>query len=231
MITSNNSYYGAYRTRTFKDIFPDDYSFITCMNDSPISLKGVTDDEYEILHYLLYAKYGNSHIASSDENQFKAKLQLNIYSYYPIYKRKKTAIDELLAKTEQELRLGQEFISENQGSVESESESSLENRSVNNHALNPSEIAAEKNIDEDTMLTYINDQVFSKGNSSNNNSSNSTNREHTTTTGRTALLNAYNDYLNLLASYEEEFLATFKKLFITIVSPQASLYYEENINE
>ena len=224
----NYSWYGAYRTRTFKDIFESSEDFKQCLNDSPLSLN-ISDDELAKIHYMLYAKYGNSHIASSDENQFKAKLQLNMYSYYPVYKRKKEAIEALLVKNEAELRAGQEFLTDNSGNSASSATGNTNSRNIENHAMNPGEMSAEHGIDEDTMLTYINDQVFSKGSNSSNTSTEGSNSEHTDTKGKTALLNAYNDYLSLLASYEEEFLLTFKNLFIKIVSPQGSLYYESEV--
>lgn len=224
----NYSWYGAYRTRTFKDIFTSSDDFKECLNESPLALN-ISDTELAKIHYMLYAKYGNSHIASSDENQFKAKLQLNMYSYYPVYKRKKEAIEALLEKNEAEFRAGQEFLTDNSGSSESTASGSTDVRNIENHAMNPAEMSSEHGISEDTMLTYINDQTFNKGTNSSNTSTEGSNSEHTDTKGKTALLNAYNEYLALLASYEEEFLLTFKNLFIKIVSPQGSLYYESEV--
>ena len=152
-----------------------------------------------------------------------------MYSYYPVYKRKKEAIETLLAKSEAEFRAGQEFLTDNSGNSASTANGNVNIRNIENHAMNPGEMAAEHGIGEDTMLTYINDQVFSKGSNSSNTSTEGSNTEHTDTKGKTALLNAYNDYLALLASYEEEFLLTFKNLFIKIVSPQGSLYYESEV--
>lgn len=75
MICNNNSLYGNYRTRKFTDIFPDVSTFVASYN------LGITNPSYtiteaqaEFVYYLLYSKYGNSHIASSDENQFKFRL-------------------------------------------------------------------------------------------------------------------------------------------------------------
>lgn len=45
-----------------------------------------TNDLIETLYYLLYAKYGNSSIASSDQNQFKYKVFMTIFEYGPAWK-------------------------------------------------------------------------------------------------------------------------------------------------
>lgn len=45
-----------------------------------------TSDLIETLYYLLYAKYGNSSIASSDPNQFKYKVFMTVFEYGPAWK-------------------------------------------------------------------------------------------------------------------------------------------------
>ena len=45
-----------------------------------------TNDLIETLYYLLYAKYGNSSIASSDPNQFKYKVFMTIFEYAPAWR-------------------------------------------------------------------------------------------------------------------------------------------------
>lgn len=47
-----------------------------------------TADLIETLYYLLYAKYGNSSIASSDPNQFKYKVFTTIFEYAPAWKQR-----------------------------------------------------------------------------------------------------------------------------------------------
>lgn len=47
-----------------------------------------TSDLIETLYYLLYAKYGNSSIASSDETQFKYKVFMTIFEYAPAWKQR-----------------------------------------------------------------------------------------------------------------------------------------------
>lgn len=55
------------------------------MPDTPVSF---TSDLIETLYYLLYAKYGNSSIASSDPNQFKYKVFTTIFEYAPAWKQR-----------------------------------------------------------------------------------------------------------------------------------------------
>ena len=64
----------------------------------------------ETLYYLLYAKFGNSHIASSDENQFKYKLAQIIFSYGPTWEKRLELQEELRGLTEDELRLASQTI-------------------------------------------------------------------------------------------------------------------------
>ena len=45
-----------------------------------------TSDLIDTLYYLLYAKYGNSSIASSDPNQFKYQVFSTIFKYGPAWK-------------------------------------------------------------------------------------------------------------------------------------------------
>lgn len=82
---SSYSYYGKYRTRKFTDIFPDVNTFLSDYTGNGIPTTINTDSELTptLLYYLLYANYGNSHIASSDENRFKYKLFSIVWQYAP----------------------------------------------------------------------------------------------------------------------------------------------------
>jgi hypothetical protein len=75
----NSSYYGNYRTRSFTDIFPTVDLFKVEVNESGIPVV-INDANLTTLYYLLYSRYGNSHIANSDENQFKYKLYSIIFA-------------------------------------------------------------------------------------------------------------------------------------------------------
>lgn len=91
----NLNLYGNYRTRTFQDIFPDYAAFKesygvgipkTIRDTDPVS-PSTAENTLKTLYYLLYARYGNSHIASSDENQFKFKVHSLIYQYGPTWEK------------------------------------------------------------------------------------------------------------------------------------------------
>ena len=91
----NSKLYGNYRTRKFTDIFGDFTSFKesygvgipkTIRDTDPVS-PDTAENSLKTLYYLLYARYGNSHIASSDETQFKMKLFAIIYQYGPSWEK------------------------------------------------------------------------------------------------------------------------------------------------
>lgn len=94
----NDSLYGNYRTRTFCEIFGvtdettqetvADYTvFENYFNESPFA-DSVKPESLEKIFYLLYSYYGNSHISSSDETQFKFKLFSIIFMYGGIWEKK-----------------------------------------------------------------------------------------------------------------------------------------------
>ena len=82
--------YGDYRTRTFADIFPDVNTFVKDYVGSGLYplVAQMPTTSLNALYYLLYARYGNSHIASSDENQFRYKLYSIIFSYGPTWSKR-----------------------------------------------------------------------------------------------------------------------------------------------
>lgn len=131
-----NSYYGSYRTRTFADIFPDYEAFFDGYDMSPIN----TGEEYEIqavskAYYLLYARYGNSHIAYSDENQFKYAVYSTIWQYGPTWAKRVEIQQKLRKLNEDELIVG--------------------GKAIYNHSFNPSTAPSTSTLEE---LLTINDQ-------------------------------------------------------------------------
>lgn len=87
----NDTYYGGYRTRTFANIFTDAGKFITEFEASPFAAKIQPADasspavDLELVFYLLYARYGNSHISFTDENQFRYNIFTTIFMYGPAW--------------------------------------------------------------------------------------------------------------------------------------------------
>lgn len=135
---NGSSLYGNFRTRTFTDIygsleeFKDDYTnsgIPTTLSDSNIST----------LYYLLYARYGNSNIASSDENQFKYKLMSIIFIYGPAWQKRLEIQKKLMEMSDDEMLKG--------------------STAIYNTALNPSQAPSTETVEE---LNYINSQNTTK---------------------------------------------------------------------
>lgn len=132
-------YYGNYRSRTFSDIFyseeGDSFDYFKEKFNETTFSGCVSNDYLEKIFWLLYARYGNSHIASSDENQFVYKLAATIYSYGPNWARKMEIQSDLRSMTMDQIRDG--------------------GKTINNHSYNPSTAPSTSSLDE---LTTIDDQ-------------------------------------------------------------------------
>lgn len=130
----HKSYYGGFRTRTFSDIFPDLEEFTDYIGENPIDLSEMSD-KIKTVYYLLYARYGNTPIVNSDENQFKARLISTMFMYGPSWACR-LDIQKALRETDiEELRVG--------------------TKSIYNHAFNPSTTPSTSSTKE---LDTINDQ-------------------------------------------------------------------------
>ena len=133
----NCSAYGNYTTRKFNDIFQDYASFSTTFRATAFSYIISTDtnpDYLELIYLLLFAKYGNSHIANSDEEQFKYKLYATIFQYGPTWIKEMYVQDKLRSLTEAELVTG--------------------TKQINDHAFNPStELESGPNPDSGEIAT------------------------------------------------------------------------------
>lgn len=136
-----NSYYGNYRTRKFTDIYPNVDAFITDYNSVGIP-KQIQEDLAKTLYYLLYARYGNSHIANNDENQFKYKLFSTIFMYGPTWEKRLDIQTKLRNLTEEELLKG--------------------SKSINNHSYNPSTEPSTDTLEELTTINEQNTNQFKK---------------------------------------------------------------------
>lgn len=134
----NQSYYGAYRTRTFADIFPSEKDFSDEVKSSKLHQEFV-DSELSIIYYLLYARYGNSHIAFSDENQFKYSVYSTIMMYGPAWKKRYEIQINVMKLTEDEILTG--------------------GKAIYNHSYNPSTVPSTDTLDE---LPTVNEQNTTK---------------------------------------------------------------------
>lgn len=104
-----NSEYGNYRTKKFTDFYPIAQDFVNDYHLCSIP-STITDDTATTLFYLLYARYGNSHIINSDENQFKYKLFSIVFQYGPTWEKRLDIQNKLRNLTEDELMYGTKAI-------------------------------------------------------------------------------------------------------------------------
>lgn len=177
-----NSVYGNYRTRTFTDIYSNVEDFIKDYTYNGIKTT-ITTDSITTLYYLLYARYGNSHIVNSDENQFKYRLFSTIFMYGPTWEKRLDVQNKLRGLTDKELIEG--------------------TKQINNHSFNPS---TEPSTSDTEELPTTNEQ--------------------TSTKYKKSKMDAYAILIALLETdVTEEFVAKFKKLFLSIVEPQNPLWY------
>lgn len=131
----NGSYYGAYRTRTFAQIFPSFVVFKEEYDANKLNVNLGQGISLEQLYYMLYAHYGNSHIAYTDENQFKYYMYSIIFQYGPAASKERYIQDTLMKLSDDELLVG--------------------GKAIYNHSYNPSSAPGTSSLEE---LLTINDQ-------------------------------------------------------------------------
>lgn len=129
-----DSLYGNYRTRKFTDIFPSFNVFEEEFMATPFT-DIISNNSLNITYYLLYSEFGNSHIANSDENQFKYKLFAIIYMTAPTWEKRLEIQKRLRELSENELTLG--------------------SKQIFNHAFNPGSAPSTSSLEE---LNTINEQ-------------------------------------------------------------------------
>lgn len=102
----SGSQYGIYKTRKFVDIFDSEETFITAYSNGMIP-QTITAESARTLFYLLYARYGNSHIANAiDENQFVAQVMAIIFQYGPTWEKRLEIQQKVRNWTEEEILIG-----------------------------------------------------------------------------------------------------------------------------
>lgn len=92
-----------YLTRTFTDIFPTYESFEEEVENSKIQ---IMDVNLELTYYLLYARYGNSTIATLDETQWKYRLFSKIFQYGPTWAKRLSLQEELRGMSLEQMAVG-----------------------------------------------------------------------------------------------------------------------------
>lgn len=135
---NGSSLYGNFRTRSFADIYTELQTFKEDYANNGIPTT-ISDTNLTTLYYLLYARYGNSCIASSDETQFKYKLFGTIFMYGPAWQKRLEIQSDLVSMGIDEAIKG--------------------TTAIHNSALNPSQAPSTQSLEE---LNYINAQNTTK---------------------------------------------------------------------
>ena len=134
----NESLYGNYRQVKFTDVWQTAESFVSDYKNNGIETT-ISDKTATTLYYLLYSRYGNNVLASSDTNRFKYDVYATIFSYGPTWEKRLEIQNKLRNLTDDELFTGA--------------------TQIYNHAYNPGTAPSTNTLDE---LTAINEQNTSK---------------------------------------------------------------------
>lgn len=126
--------YGNFRTRKFSDIFPDEETFAEEMAATPFD-GFISDTSLNLLYYLLYSQYGNSHIANSDENQFEYRMFATIFQFGPTWEKRLEIQKSIRELTLDQIKDG--------------------GKAIYNHANHPGQAPTTSSLNE---LAYIDDQ-------------------------------------------------------------------------
>ena len=184
--------------------------------------KTITDDNYSILFYLLYSKYGNNPIANDSVIQFKIKLQSIVWQYGSTWE-KKLDIQKILREL-QEADLVKGTTNDYTVNGNTNATNTANSKNLQSHAVGPGELGAVINEDDGSLLNYINDQVATK------NENNQTNTIEDTKTSNQKItkskMDAYTQLWNMLdADATNEFIERFNILFKTVVAEEDPYVY------
>ena len=103
------SLYGNFRQVSFTDIYSSAEDFLKEYKSIGIPTT-IKDTMATTLYYLLYSRYGNDIIASSDTNRFKYRLFSIIWQYGPTWEKKLDIQDKIRNFTETEILAGSKQI-------------------------------------------------------------------------------------------------------------------------
>lgn len=143
MFNPYNELFGNFVNRKFSDIFPDVDVFTESYKNSGLykDPNKLSDDGITVLYYLLYARYGNSTIASFDEGQFTYKVFSLMFMYGPAWESKLKLQEELRKLVDDPDKLTEGAFT------------------IHNHSYNPSTDPA---TTSEQILNTINDQNTSR---------------------------------------------------------------------
>lgn len=108
----NNDIYVRGHNKTFNEIYTSNTDFVNQILEPPyVDMINYYDssmgsDYLNTVYLLLYSRYGNSSIASSDVNRFKANLVERLCAYGPSHKKRLDIQRKIRELTEEELQKG-----------------------------------------------------------------------------------------------------------------------------
>ena len=248
-----------YETKLFCEVYDNAEDFLTDYKESGVyassELNRITDEDTNLLFFLLYAQYANSPVANYDLTQFKYKLWSTIFKYGPSWEKRLNIQSDLRALTASQITQGlsisrsssntatSEGSSNDSSNITSSGTDTTTGTSIGNHAYNPS---GSPTTQTTTELDYIDQQNVNKDNKSGTTTetgtttnTGSTNRTESNTgsnseTHTLATLDAYAQLWELLdTDVTGEFINRFKPCFKKFVMPERPLLYvtEESEDE
>jgi hypothetical protein len=122
---------GNFQTETFANTFKDASTFEAKWAANPLSSIApatITTAQLDAIFYLLYARYGNSHFATWDQNQAEYQIFSAIVKYAPTWIKRYAIQKELVTMADAELLDGA--------------------KTIYNHALNPATSATTEELDQ-----------------------------------------------------------------------------------
>lgn len=137
-----DSDYGNYRTRSFSEIYPNYNEFdedALYFQNAGLNPSFNNSSTYRTIYMILASRFKNSHVAYSDESQFKLELFSKIFQFGPTWERELSIQSSLRNLTEKDLLTGA--------------------KAIYNHSFNPSTTPSTTDTEE---LPTVNDQNVTK---------------------------------------------------------------------
>ena len=137
-MTNRNSKFGAYYNPRFVEIWDNAEDFLADYKECEIP-QMISDESATTLFYLLYARYGNNIISSTDRNRFKYMLFSLVFQYGATWEKRVDIQKSLRGLSPDDLITG--------------------NAQINNVAFNPNSEPSTQSL---TELEYISEQRANK---------------------------------------------------------------------
>lgn len=96
---------GNHRMPVFTDIYPNVDTFLKQYKSIGIPMS-ITEESANVLYFLLYSRYGNEYISSSDRNRFEYNLFSIIWQYGPTWEKRVEIQKKFREMSEDELLKG-----------------------------------------------------------------------------------------------------------------------------